>query len=328
MPTLQEYMAQSLVSNLFTSEIYKEVWGNGFGITNSVGKLRKVLVHRPGQEILQLQKGEWEDEAGARILRSETGRIRNYFKGRDAPDLKKMQEQHDHLTDILQGEGIEVINLEDPSHFWTQLIFTRDLIAMTPHGAILPRFALYFRQGEIFHSQKLLAEHNIPILGAVQGEGTLEGGSFSMLDPQTAVVGRSVRVNDEGITQLKYLLACQNIELISVDIPASYIHLDEAFLPVDRNKILVSTFLLPHWFLNFLRDKGYELLETDPSDPFLTNNCLAIEPGRVIFSEKSVKTRHILEKSGIEVLPVDISEIYKMGGGIHCSTLPLWRDII
>ncbi|ATH91302.1 hypothetical protein ACH95_19645 [Bacillus glycinifermentans] len=30
----------------------------------------------------------------------------------------------------------------------------------------------------------------------------------------------------------------------------------------------------------------------------------------------------VLEKNGIETIPPGVSEIRKMGGGIHCSTLP------
>ena len=80
--------------------------------------------------------------------------------------------------------------------------------------------------------------------------------------------------------------------------------------------------------MKFLKERGYELIETDMDDPKLTNNCLAIEPGKVIFPETGVKTRKNLEKAGIEILPVDLSEINKIGGGPHCSTLPLLRESI
>ena len=75
-----------------------------------------------------------------------------------------------------------------------------------------------------------------------------------------------------------------------------------------------------------LKERGYTLIETDMDDPKLTNNCIALEPGKVLFSETGVRTRKNLEKAGVEVLTVDITEINKMGGGIHCSTLPLKRD--
>lgn len=326
MATLQMYMDRSKIDNLFQSEVFEEVWGKDFGVHNSVGQIKKVLMHCPGEELLQLKDGKYEEEAGARILKDSKGRIRNYFKSHDLPDIGLMQEQHNQMADILRQNGAEVIYLKDPTNFWTNLTFARDVALMTPKGAILTRFAMYFHQGDTYLTQKLLADMNIPIIGAIQGEGTMEGGSFSMLDEKTAIVGRSVRVNDAGIEQLRALLSYQGIELIVVDMPAYYIHLDEAFVPIDKDKALVSTFILPHWFLHMLRERGYTLIETDRDDPMLTNNCIAMAPGKVLFSATGTQTRKNLEKAGVEVFPVDITEINKLGGGIHCSTLPLLRE--
>ena len=54
MATLQMYMNQSKIENMFTSEVYEEVWGKKFGVDNSVGKIRRILLHCPGEEIRQL----------------------------------------------------------------------------------------------------------------------------------------------------------------------------------------------------------------------------------------------------------------------------------
>lgn len=326
MATLQMYMDRSHIENTFTSDVYKEVWGRDLWVDNSVGKIGKILVHRPGEELLQLKDGRYEEEAGARILKDSKGRIRNYWKDTELPNLELLAEQHNAMTDILRKEGIEVDYFNDPSLYWTNLTFTRDIVLMTPKGVILNRFAMYFHQGETRLAQKYFAEQEIPIVGAIQGRGTVEGGSFSMLDRHTAIIGRSVRINDEGIAQLRALLSCQGIDLIVVDLPAYYIHLDETFLPVDKDKILCSTFILPFWFLKMLKERGYQIIECDRDDPMLTNNCIALEPGKVLFSAKGTRTMKNLEKAGIDVIPVDISEINKLGGGIHCSTLPLWRE--
>ena len=84
MATLQMYMDRSKIKNMFESEVFEEVWGDQFGVDNSVGKIRKILLHRPGIELEQLKDGAYEEEAGARILTDEKGRIRNYFKSREA----------------------------------------------------------------------------------------------------------------------------------------------------------------------------------------------------------------------------------------------------
>ena len=217
MATLQMYMDRSRINNQYEDPSWKEVWGDGFGVDNSVGKIRKILVHCPGEEILQLSEGQYEEEAGARILKDSRGRIRNYLKGHDLPNLQKLQEQHNRMTDLLRQEDIEVLSFDDPTHYWTNLVFTRDIALMTPRGAVICRPAMYFHAGEPKMTQAWMTSHGIPIVGVIQGTGTMEGGSFSMLDRHTAIIGRSVRINDEGIGQLRQLLGYQGIELIVLD---------------------------------------------------------------------------------------------------------------
>ncbi len=43
-------------------------------------------------------------------------------------------------------------------------------------------------------------------------------------------------------------------------------------------------------------------------------------------NEKNIKLRKGLEKEGVDVIPVDFSEICKFGGAGHCATGPLLRD--
>lgn len=147
-----------------------------------------------------------------------------------------------------------------------------------------------------------------------------------MLDPHTAVIGCSARVNREGAEQIRAILSKQGVELVAVDLPADRIHLDSVFLPLDVDKALADPSGLPQWFLDFLRGRGIEVIPLDPGDPPLTNNCIPVSPGRVVFPAAGVRTMERLTKAGVEVIPVDVSELNRMGGGIHCSTLELIRD--
>ncbi|MFA6692487.1 MAG: arginine deiminase [Acholeplasmataceae bacterium] len=65
-------------------------------VYSEVGKLKKVLVHRPGQELENLTP-KWLKEL--------------LFD--DIPWLEKAQEEHDHFCDILKSHNIEVVMLED-----------------------------------------------------------------------------------------------------------------------------------------------------------------------------------------------------------------------
>lgn len=65
-------------------------------VTSEIGRLRKVMLHRPGRELEQLVPGELE-----RLLFD------------DIPYLKTAQQEHDVFAGILRDQGAEVVYLED-----------------------------------------------------------------------------------------------------------------------------------------------------------------------------------------------------------------------
>ncbi|WP_240697293.1 arginine deiminase family protein [Sporolactobacillus sp. THM19-2] len=326
---LHKFLDENMVKEPFESRSLLETyWGSDWGNTNAVGKVRKVFVHRPGNEILELNQAHYEPALQARILRDQSGKITSYCLGKDLPDLAKMQDQHDQMTSVLKKEGVEVIPLEDDGELLTNNLFARDVGMVIPGGLVLARFALKFRAGETRRTLKTAAKIGMPVLASIQGEGFFEGGSFAVLDRKTAITGRSIRVNQAGIDQMRAILSWQGMELVVIDLPSSMIHLDEVFNMVDVDKALVDPDNVPHWFLQDLQKRGIKLIYTDPLDPPMTTNCLCLAPGKVLFTSLGVRTIEALEKAGVEVIAIPVDELNKMGGGIHCSSLVLLRDRI
>jgi arginine deiminase len=69
---------------------------NGLQIYSEIGKLRRVLLHRPGEEIENLTPDLME-----RLLFD------------DIPYLKVAREEHDAFASIFTRNGVEVLYLED-----------------------------------------------------------------------------------------------------------------------------------------------------------------------------------------------------------------------
>ena len=65
-------------------------------VKSEIGKLKKVMLHRPGKEVEHLVPGDLE-----RLLFD------------DIPYLKTAQNEHDLFAGIMRGEGVEVVYLED-----------------------------------------------------------------------------------------------------------------------------------------------------------------------------------------------------------------------
>ena len=68
----------------------------GIHVTSEIGKLKKVLLHRPGNELLNLTPDKLSD-----------------LLFEDIPFLPDAQREHDYFAQVLRDNGVEVVYLED-----------------------------------------------------------------------------------------------------------------------------------------------------------------------------------------------------------------------
>lgn len=249
-----------------------------------------------------------------------------YWNSRERPDLAKTQTEHDALVETLRTEGVEVVYLEDPLTHMTKSLFTRDPAIIVLGGAIIYRMGVSYRRDEELPFARTVAKLGMPILHTIHGQALMEGGSFVWLNSETAVVAMGHRTNAEGARQLADVLRTCSIELLCVDNLGYGLHIDGSFVMVDVDLGWAFIQGLPYWFLARLEELSIRVLEADPRDGAFRVNCLAVRPGRVIMSSHAERTADRLSQAGVEVVPVQYSEIHNNGGGIHCSMLPLIRD--
>lgn len=302
-------------------------WGQAWGADNDVGRIRSILVHRPGPELDMVDPAKRIEEIGS------YGDLEKgwYWQSDTVPDMDKLRAQHDSMVEVFRREGIEVHYLDGQGQTDGMLkaVYTRDSALMVKGGAIVCRMAPRIRQGEEMVVTRTLAKLGVPILRTIHSTGMLEGGSFAWVNPQTAVVGRSIRINNEAIEQLDDVLKRQGVELLVVDLNGYTIHIDGSFVMVDKDLALVDATQLPYWFLEKLRELGVDTVEITPQDNPWIINGLAIAPGRYLMGNgASNRTLDLLQRKGVEVIPLDFDLVQLNGGGIHCSTMPLIRDSV
>ena len=80
----------------FLIRINKEEKMKGISVRSEIAPLKTVLLHRPGEELLNLTP----DTLGELLFD-------------DIPDLKEAQVEHDRFANILRDNGVEVVYLED-----------------------------------------------------------------------------------------------------------------------------------------------------------------------------------------------------------------------
>ncbi|MCZ4352027.1 hypothetical protein O4H61_05820 [Roseovarius aestuarii] len=301
------------------------LWGKQWGCDNDVGQLRAVLMHRPGDEFNIIDRNKAIPETGG-FGDLDTGW---YWQSQEIPDLTELQAQHDGLATALRAEGAEVIYLEGVTDGRFKSVYTRDSCIAVPGGAIVTRLAPRMRHGEEQVVTRTLAKAGAPILRTLHGRAMSEGGSFAWLNSKTAVIGRGIRQNDEGIAQISEVLAHMGVELLVVDLRGYDIHLDGHFLMLAPDLALIWARGLPFSFLEKLKELNIRTIEMSEADNRWIVNGLAVRPRRVLMPEGiSDETRIALEHEGVEIVTVPYDRVQMNGGGIHCSTSPLIRDSI
>ena len=98
--------------------------------------------------------------------------------------------------------------------------------------------------------------------------------------------------------------------------------------PVSHDQVLIHAPQVPYDIIDMLKKKGYQILEvpsrTEARETF-ASNFVALEPGHILMAEGNPRTQALLEKNGVNVETVDISEIIKGRGALHCITAFLKR---
>jgi N-dimethylarginine dimethylaminohydrolase len=298
-------------------------WGRVWGLSNDVGRIRTVLMHRPGPELGIVDPSKRIASIGSYGDLAEHW----YFQSEEPPDIPEMQAQHDAFVAALERRGVEVVYQQGVGPTHLKAVYTRDPLIMVKGGAIVNRMGTRIRRGEERVTSQTLAALGVPILRTLSGTAVMEGGSFAWLDDANAAIGVGVRVNREGARQVGEVLASQGVELHVIDLVGYDIHIDANFLMIDVGLALVNPMGLPYSFLQTLKELRIDTVELTPQDDGWINNGLAVAPRDLLIPEgASDRTLHELERRGVQVEVLPFDKVQLNGGGLHCSTTPLYRD--
>ena len=271
--------------------------------------MKAVLLRRPGKEVEHFDAAE-------------------YRFSEEPIDVELMRRQHDTVADIYRKHGVSVYYVEEQREDRPNAIFCRDLVLMTPEGAILTRPGMAARRGEERYIAKALVDLGVPIIRTINGDGIFEGANAMWVDRHTCVLSTGSRCNRSGFEQVKYELERMGVTVYHMQQPYSNIHIDGLMNPVSNDMVLVHASQVPYDILDMMKKKGYQILEapsrTEVRETFACN-FVALEPGVILMAEGNPRTQALLESNGVTVLTVDISEIMKGKGALHCITAYLKR---
>ncbi|MBW2077878.1 MAG: hypothetical protein JRI71_10095 [Deltaproteobacteria bacterium] len=126
----------------------------------------------------------------------------------------------------------------------------------TPHGYIRLRLGLDTRRGEEQWISDALESIGEPPVGEIRAPGTVEGGDVIILAGTVAFVGRTIRTNEEGVTQISSLLSTMGYEVRILYLPDSILHLDKVLMTAGPTRMLSCTDYITNESL-----KGFEVID-------------------------------------------------------------------
>jgi len=318
---------------LHDTDFYDEVekiWGHRWG-AEGLGRLREVLVSRPTEnETREEYSKQWQFY---------------YSTASGNADLAKLQQQFDEYYRVLKENGVRVNYVEPPIPSIGAYGYLKNLVTLAGGGLVVRGGAIIHRMGlgswqrgrEVIWS-KALSILQVPIYLTIHGRGVGEPGAGRWLDSKTFVFNESVVANEEGISQIQFILNGLGIDFVVTHSPGwvdtigngnvGTSHADMFMMVPDIGVCVLYPGLVNYGFVRYLQQRKIKIVEVPPEEYWdLAVNGVTLSPGKVIVNSGSKETIARLRKLGIDVIEVDFSESHKFAiAGLHCATLELQRD--
>ncbi len=236
------------------------------------------------------------------------------------------QAQHKELVAAYSHFGVRMHSLPPEPELPMQ-VYSRDSSVMTPYGAIITAMANWWRRGENYAAIRTYERLGIPIYDMVTA-GTFEGGDFNVIEDGVVLIGcGGGRTQEEGARQVEGWFKKEGWETRLAFFDEYYVHIDLMVVPVAPKLTAVCLACTEPGIVDWLKAKGHEIIDVPFEDTInLGCNFMSLGRDRVIAPQSSKSLIQQLRARGFEVAAVDMSEISKTGGGIHCMAQALRRD--
>ena len=244
-----------------------------------------------------------------RELNVDIGNCELTFLPRVSIDTDLATQQHQQYQAVLSSLGCELVTIPaEPKS--ADSVFIEDSAIVLDEIAVLCRPGVESRRPEIEGVAGILKKYRT--IEAIQSPGTLDGGDLLRVG-KVILAGLSTRSNQHGIEQLRGIVANFGYSVQAIEV-SKCLHLKSAVCEVAPGTLLIN----PDWIS---RDAiaGWELIDVD-RDEAHGANALLVEQN-VIYPSSFPRTMEKLLERGIDVIPVDLSELQKAEGAVTCCSL-------
>ena len=232
---------------------------------------------------------------------------------RQAIDVERARAQHGQYEACLAGLGFELHRLPAEPDL-PDSVFVEDTAIVLDEVAIITRPGAASRRPETESIARALGPFRR--LAFIRPPGTLDGGDVLCIG-RAIYIGLSGRSNREGVGQVQRLVAPFGYRVEGVPVTGC-LHLKSAVTQVAGDALLINR----DWADGRLWGE-FRLIDVDRGEPFAANALLV--GNAVVYPAAYQRTRRRLERAGIDVHAVDVSELVKAEGAVTCCSLVFSR---
>jgi dimethylargininase len=231
------------------------------------------------------------------------------FHARRPIDVTKAIAQHQAYQDCLAELGVRIISLS-AEHALPDAVFVEDPAVVLDEVAVISNMGAPSRRSETTGLAMALSRYRP--LKYLTEPATLDGGDVLRIG-RSIFVGLSRRTSRDGIAQFRDLLSPYGYQVQAVE-ATGCLHLKSACSWVGHNIVLVNRSWIDAEPLS-----PFELLDVPEEEPAAANALLLNDV--IVMPSSFPRTRALLEKRGLRVRTLDISELQKAEAGVTCCSL-------
>ncbi len=224
-------------------------------------------------------------------------------------DVGRARSQHAEYERALRSMGVDVRRVAPaPDH--PDAVFLEDAAVVLDEVAVITRPGALSRRGELAAVEEGLRP--LRKLARITEPGTVDGGDV-LVAGRRVFVGRTSRTNEEGITQMRRLLAPFGYTVEGVAVTGC-LHLKSAATAIDDATLLAN----PAW-VSPEALAALELVTVDPAEPMAAN--IVRVGDRHLYARSYPRTLDRLIARGLSPTLVDADELAKAEGAVTCCSL-------
>jgi dimethylargininase len=231
------------------------------------------------------------------------------FLERQPIDVAKAILEHRNYEACLSELGANVTSLPaDPA--FPDGVFVEDAAIVLDEVAIITRPGAESRRGETESIARALSDFRE--LRYIREPATLEGGDVLFVG-RTLYVGLSRRTNREGVAQLADIVDLFGYQVVPVEVTGC-LHLKSGACWAGGDVILANR----EW-VDIEKFRDFRIIDVSEEEPSAAD-VLPIG-GTLLVPSNFVRTGELLQAAGINVRPIDVSELQKAEAGVTCMSL-------